>query len=117
MEDAESQLDNARKKETADLHNFEMLKQSLKDEIRLASKDMQAAKNERSASGERKATAEGDLAVTSKALAADVDSKAELHQDCMTTAEDFEAETKSRGEELKALVEAKKVIAEATGGA
>jgi len=40
-----------------------------------------------------------------------------LHQDCMTGAEDFEAETKSRGEELKALATAKKVIVEATSGA
>merc|ERR1719492_771498 len=35
----------------------------------------------------------------------------------MTKASTFEAETKSRGEELKALAEAKKVIEEATGGA
>merc|ERR1740138_233480 len=35
----------------------------------------------------------------------------------MTGAEDFEAETKSRGEELKALATAKKVIQEATSGA
>merc|ERR1719158_1413991 len=35
----------------------------------------------------------------------------------MTGAEDFEAETKSRGEELKALATAKKIIAEATSGA
>merc|ERR1719502_2653649 len=35
----------------------------------------------------------------------------------MKGAEDFEAEAKSRGEELKALATAKKVIKEATGGA
>merc|ERR1719408_631013 len=35
----------------------------------------------------------------------------------MKGAEDFETETKSRGEELKALATAKKVIAEATSGA
>merc|ERR1719326_1653958 len=35
----------------------------------------------------------------------------------MTGAEDFEAETKSRGEELKALATAKKIIQEATAGA
>jgi tRNA splicing endonuclease len=116
-DDAESMLDAARKKETANLHNFEMLKQSLQDEIRFANKDMDAAKAGRSSSGERKATAEGDLAATSKALQADVTSKAELHQDCMAKAEDFEAEVKSRGAELKALADAKKVINEATGAA
>merc|ERR1719310_2343092 len=35
----------------------------------------------------------------------------------MTAAEEFELATKSRGEELKALATAKKVIKEATGGA
>jgi len=35
----------------------------------------------------------------------------------MTKSQDFEAETASRGEELKALAQAKKIIAEATGGA
>merc|ERR1719197_225882 len=35
----------------------------------------------------------------------------------MTKATDFEAETASRGEELKALAEAKKIIMEMTGGA
>ena len=35
----------------------------------------------------------------------------------MTKAEDFEAETKSRGEELAALAKAKEIIIEATGGA
>jgi len=40
-----------------------------------------------------------------------------VHHDCMTKASDFEAETKSRGEELKAIAEAKKIIIEATGGA
>lgn len=35
----------------------------------------------------------------------------------MTKAQDFEAETKSRGEELAALAKAKEIIIEATGGA
>merc|ERR1719486_484514 len=63
------------------------------------------------------AVAEGDLGTTSKDLAEDIATKATLHQDCMTAAEEFELATKSRGEELKALATAKKVIKEATGGA
>jgi len=39
---------------------------------------------------------------------------ADLHHNCMTKASDFEAETTSRGEELKALATAKKIIIEAT---
>merc|ERR1719201_2420100 len=78
---------------------------------------MNKAKKSLAASGESKATAEGDLAVTTKDLDEDVKDLATLHQDCMSGAEDFEAETRSRGEELKALATAKKVIVEATSGA
>merc|ERR1740138_1694526 len=78
---------------------------------------MDKAKKDLGASEEAKATAEGDLAVTTKDLDEDTKALATLHQDCMQAAEDFEAETKSRGEELKALAMAKKVIVEATAGA
>merc|ERR1719401_1214556 len=78
---------------------------------------MDKAKKNLAESQEKKSIAEGDLDVTSKDLAEDIQSKATLHQDCMTAAEEFELATKSRGEELKALATAKKVIKEATGGA
>ena len=52
------------------------------------------------------------LAVTSKDLAEDIKTLQELHHNCI-----FEAETKSRGEELTALAKAKKIIVETTGGA
>jgi chromosome segregation ATPase len=116
-EKAEAQLDEARKTETKSLQAYQMLAQSLKDEIKYATKDMDKAKKDLGTSNEAQATAEGDLAVTTKDLDEDVKALATLHQDCMTGAEDFEEETKSRGEELKALATAKKVIAEATAGA
>merc|ERR1719478_1574586 len=94
-----------------------MLAQSLKDGIKYGQKDLDQAKKNLGASNEDKATAEGDLSVTSKDLAEDTSTLATLHQDCMNGAEDFQAETKSRGEELKALATAKKVITEATSGA
>merc|ERR1719389_1620784 len=43
-EKAETQLDKARKTESTSLQNFEMLKQSLTDEIEYANKDMDKAK-------------------------------------------------------------------------
>merc|ERR1719281_2188241 len=116
-EKAESQLDKARKTESTAVQNYQMLKQSLTDEIEFAEKDMDKAKKGLAASQEKKAVAEGDLAVTSKDLAEDIETKSTLHQDCMTAAEEFELATKSRGEELKALATAKKVIKESTGGA
>merc|ERR1719253_1971194 len=117
MEKAKTQLDAAREKEEKSTQEFNMLKQSLTDEIGFATKDMKAAKTDLSSSAEKKSTAEGDLTTTSKDLAEDTKAKAALHQECMTKSEDFESETKSRGEELKALATAKKVIVEATGGA
>merc|ERR1719321_707090 len=94
LEKAQTQLDTARAKEEADIQNFEMLQQSLKDEIKFANKEMAQAKKSKSESEEGKATAEGDLSVTQKDLAEDIDTLGGLHHDCMTKANDFEAETK-----------------------
>jgi vacuolar-type H+-ATPase subunit I/STV1 len=80
---AEGQLDDARKKETAAKHNYEMLKQSLEDSIKFANDDLTDTKKGRSASEEKKSTAEGDLEVTEKALKSDVQELADLHRDCM----------------------------------
>jgi len=111
---AEEQLDAARNKETADTGSFEGLKQSLEDELSYGQKEMDEAQRGIAESSEKKATAEGDLAATSKDLAEDLKAKGTLHHDCMTKASTFEAETKSRGEELAALAKAKQIIKEAT---
>jgi len=114
---AETQLAKARGAEKKSVQAFQMLAQSLNDEIKYANKEMDDAKKGLEASNEGKATAEGDLAVTSKDLSEDKKALATLHQDCMSGAQDFEEETKSRGEELHALATAKKVIQETTAGA
>merc|ERR1719329_1027897 len=67
-----------------------------------------------SANEEKKAVAEGDLDVTTKGLNEDKADLASLHQECMTKASAYEIETTSRGEELKVLATAKKIIVEAT---
>merc|ERR1719284_69467 len=43
-EKAQAQLDKARKTEQTNIHNFDLLKQSLSDEIKFAEKDMDKAK-------------------------------------------------------------------------
>merc|ERR1719189_3104047 len=58
---AESQLADTRKKETTARHNFEMLKQSLESEIKIATEDMEEAKKGIAESSEKKATLEGDF--------------------------------------------------------
>jgi len=117
LEKAEEQLDAARKKETEDIHAFKMLEQSLKGEIKYGEKELTEAKQGSAAAAEKKATAEGDLEVTEKDLKQDVSTQGSLHHECMTKAEDFEAETKSRSEELKALADAKEALKDNTGGA
>jgi len=117
LEKAQGELDDARKTETTDINNYQLLKQSLTDEIAFGNKEKDEAAKSKSESAEAKATAEGDLSVTSKDLAGDVKDLAGLHHNCMTKAEEYEAETKSRAEELKALATAKKIIKEATGSA
>jgi len=114
-EKADGQLDASRKKEVAAAHNYAMLKQSLNDEISFAKKEMDEAKKGIAASAEKKTTSAGDLEVTSKELASDIASKDTLHLNCVTAAEEFQATTKSRAEELKVLVTAQKTLREATG--
>jgi hypothetical protein len=117
LEKAQAQLADARSTESIALHNFEMLKQSLDDQIKFASRDTADAKKAHSESSEKKSVAIGDLEVTSKDLAGDQQTKAGLHQNCLTKASDFEASTKSRAEELSALAKAKEVISATTSGA
>merc|ERR1719264_2161219 len=93
---AEAQLAELRKTETTNVNNFQMLRQSIEDELTYGNKELVEAK---------------------EGLAADTETLADLHADCLAKATDFEDETKSRGEELKALHEAKKAIKDMTGGA
>merc|ERR1719162_1311465 len=117
LDKAEAQLADARKTETANHQNFQMLQQSLEDEIKFGNSDMDNAKKGLATSEGSKATAEGGLSVTNKDLAADTETLGDLHQECMTKSQAYEAEVKSRDEELKALAAAKKAIAVNTGAA
>merc|ERR1719210_3046683 len=74
-EKAEGQLATLRNTETADVNNFQMLKQSLEDEISYGQKELDEAKRGIAESSEKKATADGDLAATSKNLAEDEQAK------------------------------------------
>merc|ERR1719217_748902 len=80
LEEAKDNLDTARKTETKNIYEYEMLKQALADEIKFAEEDLAKAKA---------AAGEGGLAVTSKDLAADVKDLADLHELCMTKAKEF----------------------------
>merc|ERR1740138_733216 len=114
LDKAQSQLDDAVKKETASQYNFDMLKQSLENEIKFVGKELDAAQKGIATSSETKASAEGELSATSKDLKEDIATLDGLHSKCQTGAADFEASKTSRGEELAALAKAKEVIAAST---
>merc|ERR1712129_469428 len=63
-EKAEGSLSDLRKEETNTKHNFEMLKQSLEDQMAADTKDMEDEKAAKAEAAEGKATAEGDLTET-----------------------------------------------------
>jgi chromosome segregation ATPase len=117
LEKANAQLESTQKKEMNAKHNFDMLKQSLTDEIKYANKDMSEAKKSLAEAQQDKATSEGDLAVTSADLKQDLETKNTLKYDCMTKSTDYESAVKARAEELKALAAAKKAITSMTEGA
>merc|ERR1719446_1321799 len=71
LEEAEGQLDAARKKETTALHNFEMLKQSLEDSVKNSNKDMKASKKALAESGEMKAVAAAKKVIQETTAGAD----------------------------------------------
>jgi len=116
-EKAEEELADLRKAESGAKHNYNMLKQSLEDQISADQKDMDEEKAAKAAADETKATATGDLAETAKDL---TNSKAALETTgttCMTVAADHEATMKSRTEELTAIATAKKILKETSSGA
>jgi hypothetical protein len=116
-EKAEGQLAELRKAESATKANYNMLKQSLEDQMAADNKDMSEEKSLKASTEESKAVAEGDLAETVKGLAEDKKSLATASSTCMTSAADHEATVKSRTEELNAIATAKKILSETSSGA
>jgi len=114
---AETELAEARKAESTTKHNYEMMKQSLEDQVTADTKTMGEEKSGKEQAGEEKATAEGDLSVTVEALKESEAALATANSDCMTTAADHEATVAARDEELKVIATAEKILKESTGGA
>merc|ERR1740129_1418765 len=116
-EKAEGSLSDLRKEETNSKHNFEMLKQSLEDQMTADTKDMEDEKAAKAEAAEGKATATGDLGETEKLLKNTKEDLATASATCMQVAADHEATVKARNEELKAVAMAKAILEETTSGA
>merc|ERR1719359_2228563 len=116
-EKAEEELADLRKAEASTKHNYQMLKQSLDDQMAADTKDLNEEKANKAAAEEAKAIAVGDLGETTKVLANSNEVLETTGTTCMTVASDHEATMKSRAEELTAIATAKKILQETSSGA
>jgi len=117
QEKAEGILEDTRKTEVNSRHAFELLQQSLQDQLKVERDGLSNTKKQLAATSEVKGQAEGDLANTIKDLEEDKNYEKKLAANCQERAVDHEVSTKGRAEELAALSAARKIIAKATGGA
>jgi chromosome segregation ATPase len=116
-EKAEAQLSELRKSELNSKHNFDLSKQSLKDQITADTKEMDKAKSLMAATKEGKATAEGDLKVTIKDLDTANEALDTATTSCKEVGNNHVASMKAREEELKVVSEAKDILKSSTAGA
>merc|ERR1719265_2335019 len=116
-EKAENELADLRKAESNAAHNYDMLKQSLTDQIGADNKDKSDETTAKNAAEETKATAEGDLTNTVKDLADASNALQVANTNCMSVAADHEATVQSRNAELKAIATATKILHETSSGA
>jgi len=116
-EKAEGELSEARKAESSATHNYNMMRQSLEDQMAADNKDLDGQKSAKAAAEEGKATAEGELSMTIKDLQNADQALATSNTDCMTTAADHEATVAARDAELKVIATAKSILKESTSGA
>jgi len=116
-EKAEEELSGLRKAEVNARHSYAMLKQSLEDQTTADDKDLADERASKASSEEAKAIASGDLAETERDLADATSALQMANENCMQTAADHEATVKAREEELRVIAEAKKILADSSGGA
>jgi len=107
---AETQLANLRKTEGENAHAYKMLKQSVQDQYAADNSDLEKQKAAKASATEQKATAEGELQVTTKKLQSSTEELAALQSTCMQVAADHEATVDARKTEIKAISEAKKAL-------
>jgi len=112
-----SQIDTAQKEETEAAHNFAMLQQSLKMQIKSDEKEVKFHKGVKNEAEEELATAKGDLDGATKDLANDKASLEQLTANCETADTDYAASKKGHEGEIEALHKAEEVLKEKTGGA
>merc|ERR1719171_208728 len=112
-EKAEETRSQEQRQEMKTQFAYEMLAQSMNDDIDSLKRQLDDAKKTKNKNSEVKATAEGSLEGVTKDLAADQKALSDLQQECMSKADEFSASQSERAAELKVLAEAKKILANA----
>lgn len=107
---AEAAQAESRREETQARHAYDLLAASLKAELKAQTKQLEDAKKSIATHQEAKSAAEGDLSATTKTLNQDEKVLGELKMECQEKAQEFDATSASRMEELKTLKEAKRVL-------
>merc|ERR550537_1851728 len=107
---AESELSDLRKKEMTDAHEFKMIESNLEAEISHNAEKTATATKAKASAEEAQATAEGDLAETSKTKAADEEYSSTLKTECETAASEWAARQASAKEEMAAIDKAKEIL-------
>jgi len=93
------------------------LKQSLSDQMAADTKDMDNEKAGKASAEEGRASAQGDLVMTTKELKNSQEQKAVAQATCLQTAADHEATVAARKEELKTIAEALQILRDTSSGA
>merc|ERR1719387_630425 len=117
LEKAEAELKDLRKAEANAQHNYNLLKQSLVDEIAADKKAMDENKEKKEGCESDLATCTADFDQLVKDIAVAEDELKAAQDGCMQVAADHEASLAGRAEELKALTEAIKILKSTTPGA
>merc|ERR1719272_2387392 len=93
-----------------DAHEFKMLESNLQNEISHTQEKLATATKTKASASESQATAEGDLAETTRTKAADQDYSATLKTECEMAASEWAARQASAKEEMAAIDKASEIL-------
>lgn len=109
---AEKELSDCRKAEMEASHEFEMVKQSLENEISTKKEKLAEASAGKATNAEAKGSAEGELTNTKKTKSEDSAYLSTLKSDCQAKAMEWEERLKSAKGEMGAIDKAKEILSE-----
>eukprot|EP00440_Ansanella_granifera_P068209 gb/GFBE01073997.1/.p1 GENE.gb/GFBE01073997.1/~~gb/GFBE01073997.1/.p1 ORF type:complete len:681 (+),score=232.05 gb/GFBE01073997.1/:1-2043(+) len=110
LDKTKSQLGDLRKGESDARHNFEMLRQSLEDQISVDQKALASQSSAKLDAEQTRSSAEGEL----QAAVADFEEATRVVQgltaDCEQSAADYDSSVTARAEEIRVLAQAKDIL-------